>query len=189
MGRDTGDGESVCDVGGKRNCNNRSVTGSGNPEGILQKCIRTSSAREQFTQEDTQRVEPVQRLGFGTMRDAFIVIALAEIPESNLVEIMQPDRPGNTVDQKGIGNGHGDDMGQIEPHEVGLAHDGTIGDISDAYKQQEDPSNQIEQRPEEPVREDRRFFSPGNRRTIWLGSGLVEEGHMEMKLACPNNKD
>lgn len=151
--------------------------------------IRTGSSREQFTQKDIQRVEPVQRLGFRAMRDALIVIALAEIPESNLVEVVQSNRPGNTVDEERIGNGHGNDMGQVEPHEVRLAHNGTIGDIANAYQQQEDPGNQIEQRTNEPVREDRRLFPPYNRRmAIRFGGGFAEEGHMEMKLAGPKRR-
>ena len=86
-----------------------------------------------------QWVEPVQRLGLGAMRDALIVIALAEIPQPNLVEIVQPDRSRNTVDEEGIGDRQGDDMRQIEFHEIRLAHDGTIGDVANAYQQQKDP--------------------------------------------------
>lgn len=123
------------------------------------------------------------------MRDALIVVALAEIPQSNLVEIVQANRPGNTVDEERIGNGHGNDMGQVEFHEVRLAHHGTIRDIANAYQQQEDPGNQIEQRTNEPVREDRRLFPPSNRRmAIGFGGGLAEEGHRETTLAGPKRR-
>lgn len=74
------------------------------------------------------------------MRDALIIVPLAEIPQSNLVEVVQPNRSRNTVDEEGIGNGHGDDMRQIEFHKIRLANDGFIGDVANAYQQQENPS-------------------------------------------------
>lgn len=40
----------------------------------------------------------------GAFRDALIIVALAEIPQADLVEIMQPDRPGDGVNQNGIGH-------------------------------------------------------------------------------------
>lgn len=112
-----------------------------------------------------QWVEPVQRLGLGAMRDTLIVIPFAEIPQPNLIEVVQPDRSRNTVDEEGIGDGDGDDMRQIEFHEIRLAHHGTIGDVSNAYQQQEDPSYEVEQRAKQTMREDCRFFPPGNH---WL---------------------
>lgn len=80
------------------------------------------------------------------MRDALIVITLAEIPQSNLVKIMQPDRTRNTVDKEGIGHGKRNDMGEVESEEIGVADHGLVGNAANADEEQEYPSKEEEQR-------------------------------------------
>lgn len=53
---------------------------------------------------------------------------------------MQSDRPRNTVDKDSIGDGDGNDMGEVELHEIGIAYNGLIRDIANADEQQKDPS-------------------------------------------------
>lgn len=136
----------------------------------------TGRSREQLAQENLDRIKPVQRLGIRAMRDALIGIALAEIPQPDLVEIVQPNGPGDTVDQDGVGDGHGDDMGQVEAHEVGLAHNRLVGYIANTDEQQKDPGEKVEQRANQLVPKDSGLLPPGARRMLLVG-GFAEEGH------------
>lgn len=47
----------------------------------------------------------------GAVRDAGILVAFTEIPQADLVEIVEPDCPGNTVNETGIGHGYRNDVG------------------------------------------------------------------------------
>lgn len=80
-------------------------------------------------------VERVQRLRIRAKSDALIVIALAEIPKPNLVEIMETDRSSNTVDEDGIRNRQRNDVGQVDSHEIGIPKDGLVRDIANDNKQ------------------------------------------------------
>ena len=148
--------------------------------------VHTGSPREQFTEENLQRIKPVERLGVGAMRDALIVITLAEIPQSNLVKIMQPDRTRNTVDKEGIGHGKRNDMGEVKSEEVGVADHRLIGNATNADEKQEYPSQEEEQRAKDLMPYHRRPFPPGARWAMLWWGGLwfllaggrpAEEGH------------
>lgn len=92
---------------------------------------RTRCTRQQFVQQNRDRIKPVQRLGVRAGCNAGIVIALAEVPHADLIKVMQTDCPGNTVDEDGIGNGLRDDVGEVEFQKVGIAKHGFISDVSD----------------------------------------------------------
>ena len=78
---------------------------------------------------------------FGAVGDALVVVALAEVPQTDLVEVVEPDGAGDTVDEDGIGDGEGNDVGEIDFEEVGFAEDGLVGEIADADEQEEDPGD------------------------------------------------
>jgi hypothetical protein len=61
------------------------------------------------------------------MRDSLVVVAFAEIPEADLVEVVQADGAGDGVDQDGVGDGGGDYVGEVDGEEVGGADDGLGG--------------------------------------------------------------
>lgn len=73
------------------------------------------------------------------MRDALIIVTLTEVPQADLVEIVQPDRTGDGIDQDGIGHGDGDDVGEVEVEEIGVAEDRLVGDVGNHDQHQEDP--------------------------------------------------
>jgi hypothetical protein len=100
---------------------------------------RTCCTGEKFVQDNRYRVKPVQGPWIRTTRDPAIVITLAVIPESDLVEIMETDGTSDTVDKDCIGDGFWNDVGCVEFEEVCFAEDGFVGDISDHYQQEEDP--------------------------------------------------
>lgn len=103
------------------------------------------------------------------MRDALIVITLAEIPQPNLVEIMQANRTRNTVDKERIGHGQRNDMGEVEPEEIGVADHGLVGNATNADEEQENPSKEEEQRAKDLMPYHRRPFPPRARwRMLWL---------------------
>lgn len=54
------------------------------------------------------------------MGDALTVVALAEVPQTDLVKIVQPDGSGDRVDEDGIGDGERDDVGEINLEEIGV---------------------------------------------------------------------
>lgn len=51
-------------------------------------------AGEKFIEEDIDGVEPVEVSGGGASGDAFIVVTFAEIPEADLVEIVEAQGTG-----------------------------------------------------------------------------------------------
>lgn len=54
------------------------------------------------------------------MGDALAVVALAEIPQADLVEIVQPNGAGDRVDEDGIGDRERDNVGEINLEEIGV---------------------------------------------------------------------
>lgn len=69
------------------------------------------------------------------MADATVIVTLTEIPQANLIEVMETDGSSNTVDQDGIGNGDRNDIGEIDFEEIGIPYDRTIGDIADYHEE------------------------------------------------------
>lgn len=67
---------------------------------------------EKLVQNDFDWVEPVVALGAGASCDAFIVVALTEVPQARLVEVVEADATGDGVDELGILNGSRDDVGK-----------------------------------------------------------------------------
>ncbi|EAQ92387.1 hypothetical protein CHGG_00622 [Chaetomium globosum CBS 148.51] len=61
-------------------------------------------AGEQFVHENLDRVEPVQGGGLGAEGDARADVALAEVPQADLVEVVQADGLGDAVDQASVGH-------------------------------------------------------------------------------------
>lgn len=52
-------------------------------------------ARQQLVEDDLDRVEPIQRFGRRAIRDSLPDISLAEVPQPDLVEIVQSDGLGD----------------------------------------------------------------------------------------------
>lgn len=75
-------------------------------------------AREQLVHEDLDRVEPVEGLGRGAKGDTLVEVPFAKGPEADLVEVVQADGLGDAVDQGGVGDRGGDDVGEVELEEV-----------------------------------------------------------------------
>jgi hypothetical protein len=67
-----------------------------------------------------------------TVGDSFVTVALAEIPESDLVKIVKAEGPRQRVDEhEVVGGANGEDVGQVEVEEVGVADDGTFVKVAD----------------------------------------------------------
>lgn len=93
---------------------------------------RNGCAGEKFIEEDIDGVEPVEVSGGGASGDAFIVVAFAEIPEADLVEIVEAEGSGERVLQcDAAADGFGNDVCKIESEEPGIADDGTVIYIAD----------------------------------------------------------
>ncbi|TGO28498.1 hypothetical protein BPAE_0027g00650 [Botrytis paeoniae] len=89
-------------------------------------------AGEEFIEEDIDGVEPVEVSGGGASGDAFIVVAFAEIPEADLVEIVEAEGSGERVLQgDAAADGFGNDVCEVESEEPGIADDGTVVYIAD----------------------------------------------------------
>jgi hypothetical protein len=56
--------------------------------------------------------------------DSFAIIASTEVPEANLVEIVEADGAGDGVNEDGVGDGGGDYVGEVDGEEVGRPDDG-----------------------------------------------------------------
>lgn len=90
----------------------------------------TCSAGEQFTDDDLYRIEPVQRprLAAGSY---LVPVAFAEIPQADLVEIMQSQGTSYTVDDHGVGYRLGYYVGKIQFQEPDAADDAAARDVTD----------------------------------------------------------
>lgn len=77
----------------------------------------TSGASKQLVQHDLNGIEPIHRPRPAAIRD-LVSIALAEVPKSDLVEIMQSQSPCNAIDQNRIWHGAGNNMAQVQLDEV-----------------------------------------------------------------------
>lgn len=96
-------------------------------------------AGEKFADENFDRVEPVEGLGIGAMRDApnwrrlsvlsveeysgmkmsvLIVVAFTEVPQSNLIKVMETQATSYRVQKIGVCDGDGDNLRDIELEEV-----------------------------------------------------------------------
>ncbi|TGO81313.1 hypothetical protein BPOR_1212g00020 [Botrytis porri] len=89
-------------------------------------------AGEKFIEQDIDGVEPVEVFGGGARGDTFIVVAFAEIPETDLVEIVEAEGSGERVLQgDAAANGFGYDVGEVESEEPGIADDGSVVYVAD----------------------------------------------------------
>jgi hypothetical protein len=48
------------------------------------------------------------------MGDSLAVVAFAEVPQADLVEVVEADRAGDGVDEDGVGDGRGDYIGEVD---------------------------------------------------------------------------
>jgi hypothetical protein len=58
------------------------------------------------------------------MGDSLVVITFTEVPEANLVEIVETDGARNGIYEDGVGNGGGDDVSEVDGEEVCGTDDG-----------------------------------------------------------------
>lgn len=72
---------------------------------------RTCRASEELIQDNRDGIEPVQRLMLPTTRDTLVIISLTEIPKPDTVKVMQTNRLGNRVDERGVGHRCRKDVG------------------------------------------------------------------------------
>jgi hypothetical protein len=64
--------------------------------------------------------------------NARVVIAFAEVPQTDLVEVVKADRAGDGIDEDGIGHGARDDTREINFKEVGSTQYRASIEVADA---------------------------------------------------------
>lgn len=134
MRRDLGKVQGFLDIAGQGDCWTSKRLVSIDIIGWAKKCKLTTCAGQQFVQYNVDRVERIECFRFRARCDSLIVIALAEPPKSNLIEIMQANGPGNGIDQDGIRHRQGNNVGKVEIEEVCTAQDWLIGDVSNNHQ-------------------------------------------------------
>lgn len=93
---------------------------------------RNGGTGKQLVEQDGNWVEPVEGAWAGAVGYALIVITFAEIPEADVVEVVETEGAGEGVDEGEFGGGGGwDYVGKVEAEEVGIADDGSLVDITD----------------------------------------------------------
>lgn len=107
--------------------------------------ILTSCTRQQLVEDDLHRVEPVQSLGTRAVGYTLSIVALAEAPKSDTVEIVQTNSLGNRVDDSGVGNTLREDVGQVDVDEVNAALDASSAGATNLYQDQEDDCEEKEE--------------------------------------------
>lgn len=98
---------------------------------------------QEFVQDDVDRVEPVERLGRAAVGDALVVVALAEIPQSHLIEIVEADGLGDAVDEGGVRERRRDDVREADPEKVRRADDGLVVDVADLDEDEENRRQEV----------------------------------------------
>ena len=79
-----------------------------------------------------------------------VPISLAIIPETDLIEVMEPQCSCDGIDQGSLGNSLGDDMAEVELQKVDASHDGLMGIcVTDLDENEEDEGDEEEERGEE----------------------------------------
>ncbi len=72
------------------------------------------------------------------MSDTLPIVAFAEIPQTDLVEIVQTDRLGNAVYEDCVGDGCRNDIGEFDLEEVGTPDDRIVVDVAYKHENEED---------------------------------------------------
>lgn len=104
--------------------------------------LRTGSASKQLTLYYSHWVKPVQCLCWRALRDSLVVVALAVVPQADLVEVVQAERSCNAVDQRGVWYARRDDICEVESDEVPV--NGRLG-VSDFDENEEDDGEEEEE--------------------------------------------
>lgn len=55
-----------------------------------------------------------------------------EVPQADLVKVMKTDGAGNGVDEDGVGDRTGDDVGEVDFEEIGATKHWAIVEVADA---------------------------------------------------------
>nr|POF16534.1 hypothetical protein CFP56_24052 [Quercus suber] len=115
------------------------LPGEGKREG------RTRGAGEQLALDDGDGIEPVEGLRVGAVGDALAIVALTEVPEADGVEVVQTKGLGETVDEHAIGEGGGDDVGEVEADEVDVVANRGDAGVADLDEDDEDDGDEEEE--------------------------------------------
>lgn len=73
-----------------------------------------------------------------------MLISCAVIPESNLVEVVQTQRLGNSVDENSIWDGFGYDIRKVDFQEICVSDHSPVADIADFYQDQEHYCHEVD---------------------------------------------
>jgi hypothetical protein len=88
-------------------------------------------ARQEFVEQDLDRVEPIERAWSRAMCNAFTVVALAEVPQADLVKIVKAQGTCKGTRKSDVAGRGRDDVGQVEFVEVGPANNRVVIDVAD----------------------------------------------------------
>ena len=77
------------------------------------------------------RIEPVQPFGRGAVGNTGLGVAFAERPQADLIEVVEAKGASDGIDQDGVWDGQGNDIGQIDGEEVGGADEGFVVNVAD----------------------------------------------------------
>ncbi|KAB8542119.1 hypothetical protein FH972_025582 [Carpinus fangiana] len=99
----------------------------------------TGGSCKQLVEYNADRIKVVEALGLGAVCDAVIVVALAEIPQADLVKIVQTQRSGDAVEEGRIGPERcRNDIGEVKADEPDVAEPGDVVRVTDFDDNEED---------------------------------------------------
>lgn len=97
-----------------------------------------SGACQQFIEKNFDGIEPVEGFWARAMGYSFIIVAFTEIPEANLVEIVQAQRACERVDENCVTRRRGGNyVAEVQFEEVGVADYGLFVDVADYSEDEE----------------------------------------------------
>ena len=76
--------------------------------------------------------------------DLLIIVALAKVPQANLVKVVQSKATGDGIEEVRVLDGDGDDLGNVELEEPSVAQDGSVLDVAYENEDEEWDRDEIE---------------------------------------------
>jgi len=78
--------------------------------------------------------------------DSLIIVALAKVPQADLIKVVQAQAPSNAVEKHSVRDRYGDDIADIKFEKVRLINHGPVVDISDEDEDQEYGCQEVAER-------------------------------------------
>ena len=106
---------------------------------------RTRSTSKQLIPQNLHRIKPIKRLRLRAKSNPLTHIPLTKSPKSHLVEVMQPQRLRNRIDEGKVGDRSWNDVANVYLDKVPVADEVAVVDAPDFDEDEEDDGDEEEE--------------------------------------------